>query len=221
MVSFCPKPHSAIRNQWAAFTFISPFCMLTRMHSVNRRLALFCSLACLFLLLVGAGCSHIDSHLANPSPANTSSPAQNAKPTPQAKHITVEDLKKLRWIEGTWKGTGGGVGPFYERYRFETPATLLVEGLADEKVDKVTETSRFELKEGEFGSNSDQGSRSVATALDDNSITFDPVTKARNTFRFQKESPDSWKAILTWPANEKGPAGERIYNMERWPPVKR
>jgi hypothetical protein len=57
----------------------------------------------------------------------------------------------------------------------------------------------------------------VATALDDNSITFDPVFKARNTFKFQKESADSWKAILTWPASEKAPAGERIYNMERWP----
>jgi hypothetical protein len=168
---------------------------------------------------MAAGCSHVDSHVASSTPANAAS--QSPKPAPVAKQITVEDLKKLRWIEGTWRGTGGGVPPFFERYRFENPTTLVVEGLADEKVEKVTETSRFELNDGEFGSTSEQGSRSVATALDDNSITFDPVVKARNTFRFQRESPDSWKAILTWSANEKGPAGERVYNMERWPPVKK
>jgi hypothetical protein len=182
--------------------------MLSRMSSSIKYLTLF-------VALILSGCSHLESHLAN----NSSSPAaaqSTPKPTPQAKHITVEDLKKLRWIEGTWRGTGDGQKPFFERYHFENPTTLVVEGLADEKVDKVTETSHFELKDGEFGNN-ENGSRSVATALDDTSITFDPVTKARNTFRFQKESPDSWKAILTWPANEKSPAGQRIYNMERWP----
>ncbi|MDX6611457.1 MAG: hypothetical protein QOD75_643 [Blastocatellia bacterium] len=136
--------------------------------------------------------------------------------TPHAKRITADDLKKLKWIEGTWRGTGDGQAPFFERYHFENPTTLVVEGLADEKVDKVKETSRFELKDGEFG-NDEDGSRSVATALDDNSITFDPVAKASNRFRFQKESVDSWKAILSWPASAKRPAGQRIYNMERWP----
>lgn len=193
--------------------------MLTRVYSPSRLVALIWTLPCALSLAVAAGCSHIDSHVATSSHSNAASPVQSPKPTPVAKHITVEDLKKLRWIEGTWRGTGGGVAPFFERYHFENFNTLVVEGLADEKVDKVSETSRFELKDGEFGSNED-GSRSVATALDDNSITFDPVFKARNTFRFQKESPDSWKAILTWPASEKGPAGERVYNMERWPPRK-
>jgi hypothetical protein len=169
--------------------------------------------------MAGSGCSHVDSHLANNSsgPAAAAPTAATPRPTPVAKKITADDLKKLRWIEGTWRGTGVGQGPFFERYSFENPTTLLVEGLADEKVDKVTETGRFELKDGEFGQTNEQGSRSVATALDDNSITFDPVFKMRNSFRFQKESADSWKAILTWPVSEKGPAGERIYNMERWP----
>lgn len=188
-------------------------CMLTRMHSQLRVLILVTG------VLVPGGCSHLDSHVATSSPSGAASPAQSPKSTPTAKHITVEDLKKLRWIEGTWRGTGVNQAPFFERYHFETPTTLIVETLADEKVDKVTETGRFELKDGEFGNN-ENGSRSVATALDDNSITFDPVFKARNSFKFQKESENSWKAILTWPASDKGPAGERIYNMERWPPKK-
>lgn len=144
--------------------------------------------------------------------------AQNtATPAPTPASITADDLKKLRWIEGTWRGSGYET-PFYERYRFEDDNTLIVENLADESVTKVTDTTRFELKDGQFGNDSE--GRSVATELTGNHITFSPVARGQNTFRFQKESADSWKAILTWPASEKRPAGERVYHMERWPPAK-
>jgi hypothetical protein len=137
-------------------------------------------------------------------------------PTPAPKRITPADLKKLRWIEGSWRGTHKDQPPFFERYRFESDSVLAVDSFDDEKMDKVTDTSRFELKDGEFGGGG-EGSRYVATALDDNSITFDPVLKARNTFTWRRESKDSWTAILKWPANKDKPAGERTYNMERWP----
>jgi hypothetical protein len=134
--------------------------------------------------------------------------------TPKPKLITTADLQKLRWIEGSWRGTGGGQPPFFERYRFENDTTLAVDTIED---GKVTETTRFELKHGEFGQ-SDDGARSVATAIDENSITFEPVTKGHNSFRFQRVTADSWKAVLNWPATNDKPARERVYNMKRWPP---
>jgi len=134
---------------------------------------------------------------------------QPAKP----KLITTADLQKLRWIEGSWRGSGVDQAPFFERYRFETATTLAVDTIEGEK---VTDTTRFVLKNGEFGGGS-EGSRYVATALDENSITFAPVTKARNSFRWQRETADSWKAVLNWPATKDKPAGERVYHMERWP----
>jgi len=133
--------------------------------------------------------------------------------TPKPKLITAADLQKLRWIEGSWRGTGIEQASFFERYRFENETTLAVDTLEGEK---VTETTRFEIKNGEFGGGS-EGSRYVATALDENSITFAPVTKARNSFRWQRTTADSWKAVLNWPAANGKPAGERVYNMERWP----
>ena len=133
--------------------------------------------------------------------------------TPKPKLITTVDLQQLRWIEGSWRGTGVDQAPFFERYRFENDTTLAVDTLEGEK---VTDTTRFELKNGEFGGGS-EGSRYVATALDENSITFAPVTKARNSFRWQRTTADSWKAVLNWPAANGKPAGERVYNMERWP----
>jgi hypothetical protein len=110
------------------------------------------------------------------------------------------------------------VPPFYERYKFENDSSLVVEGLTDETLGKVSDVSRFELKYGHFGSNAED-SGSVATALDDNSITFAPLGKSRNSFRFQRESDNAWKAILNW-TDKSGAAKERIYIMERWPAQK-
>jgi hypothetical protein len=140
-----------------------------------------------------------------------------ATPSPSVAGRTFNstDLKKLRWIEGTWRGTGGGVAPFVERYKFESDTILAVESLEGEKSDKVTDVTRFELKDGEFGGGS-EGSRYVATSIDDKSVTFQPVTKARNSFRWEYESENSWKAILSSPATDTGPDKQRIYQMERW-----
>ncbi|SRR6266508_3116927 len=147
---------------------------------------------------------------ASPSPPPTLAPGTSPSPKP----VTPGDLAKLRWIEGTWRGTGGDVPPFYERYKFAEGSTLVVETLADETLNKVADVSRFELKDGQFGY-TDGESGSVATALDNNSITFAPLGKARNSFRWQRESDNSWKAILNW-TNQSGAAKERVYVMERW-----
>lgn len=159
------------------------------------------------LLLTFSGCAH-------GGPGNSTQKA--SAPSPSPKLITPADLAKLRWIEGSWRGSGVDQPPFYERYKFENASTLVVETLADETLSKVSDVSRFELKDGHFGSGTaDVGS--VAIALDDNSIAFAPLGKG-NFFRFQRESNNSWKAILNW--TEKGVAKERVYNMERLPSAK-
>jgi hypothetical protein len=173
-----------------------------------NRISILLVLATL-IVFNGLACTHtssVDVINFSPTPTATAAP----------KRITTEDLQKLRWIEGSWRGTGKDQPPFFERYRFENDIVLAVDSFADEKLSKVTDTSRFELKDGEFGGGG-EGSRYVATALDDNSITFDPVLKARNSFTWKRESKDSWTAILKWPATKDKPAGERIDNMERWP----
>lgn len=169
------------------------------------------------LILMITGCARMKpdyeaQNALSPSPA----PTRSASPTP--KLITTTDLARLHWIEGSWRGTGGGVPTFYERYKFENDSTLVVETLADETLSKVNDTSRFELKDGHFGSG-EGDSGSVATALDDNSITFEPLGKSSNSFRFQRESDNSWKAILNW-TDKNGTPKERIYLMERWPATK-
>ena len=137
---------------------------------------------------------------------------QQSAQAPKPIMLTAEDLKKLRWIEGSWRGTGVNQPPFFERYRFENDTTLAVDHFEDETLAKVTKTSRYELKNGEFRG----GSGYVATALDDNSISFGPST-AKNSFTWKQDTKDSWTAILTLPASGNKPASEVIYKLERWP----
>ena len=59
-----------------------------------------------------------------------------------------------------------------------------MDGFENEKLEKATDTTRFELKDGEFGGGS-AGARYVATALDDTSIRFGPRNKGTKLFRLE------------------------------------
>jgi len=155
-----------------------------------------------------------------PPVISVNTPLAQATPTPATPaKLTVDDLKKLRWIEGTWRGTGVNQPAFFERYRWENDTTLAVASFENEKLEKVTDTTRFELKDGEFSGGS-EGARYVATALDDNAITFAPVVKARNWFVWKRESKDSWTAIIKPLAKPDKPSKDIIYTMERLPDAK-
>ena len=132
----------------------------------------------------------------------------------QTQKFTTSDLQKLRWIEGDWRGTGDSAKPFFERYRFESESVLAVDGFEDETRMKVTETTRFELKDGEFGGGN-EGARYVAKWISDQGIEFGPAVKVKNSFRWERESKDVWKATILLPANETKPARQMVYKMER------
>lgn len=175
-------------------------------------MAVFVGVSCRAGINTGAG------GIGSSSPPQQTPPPQQQSAT-QPKRVSADDLKKLRWIEGAWRGTGDVEEPFFERYRFESETTLAVESFKDETLSKTDDVTRFELSDGVFGNRGD-GSRWAATELDDNSVTFSPVAKARNTFRWQRESADVWNAVLDYPASEGKPARQRVYRMERLPQPK-
>jgi hypothetical protein len=171
-----------------------------------------------------------NSNAAAPPAANTpggSSPAQVA----QAKPFAAADVAKLKWIEGTWRGTGEELDPFYTRYRFDGDSALVLETFEDEKLDKVADTTRFELKDGQF--TGDTGSSLwTANEITDNSATFarvasdEPAEDARpnqykqtqpTALRWQNDKDGTWKVIVDWPADAKKPARQQTFVMERWP----
>jgi hypothetical protein len=123
-------------------------------------------------------------------------------------------LARLKWIEGTWKGTGDSVPAFFERYSFPNDSTMLSEGFPDSTLAVVNDSSYYMLRDGQFGNMGD-GARWVATAMDEKSIHFEPVAKARNNFTWTRVSADEWRAELVVPASAGGAESRRVYVMKR------
>lgn len=157
--------------------------------------------------LIGTACS-------NTGTVNKNDEGSNPVATP-AKNITSDDIAKLKWIEGAWRGMDGEK-PFFERYSFEDNTAMIVETLTDETLSKVDSVSRFEIKDGEFG-HTEGGRRSAASVITADSVQFVPAQGGGNSFRFERQS-GGWRAVLEWPASDAKPAGQKIYNMEPWPP---
>ena len=163
------------------------------------------------LLLVACDPPPRTAPAAAPAPA-TAPPTATA--SPRVARITVGDFRELRWIEGSWRGSGINQAPFYERYRFADDSTLVVDAFPDSTLATVSESTRFELRGGTLG-NASATVRWVASRLDDRAVDFIPVAGARNTFTWRFESPDRWTALLHWPASDTRPARDATYNMER------
>ncbi|MFL6468751.1 MAG: hypothetical protein ACJ72Z_12405 [Pyrinomonadaceae bacterium] len=162
------------------------------------------ALVVLAATILSAGCS-------NTSVGNQGSAPSKVFAAP-AKDLTDADVAKLKWIEGEWKGIDDDK-PFYERYRFEG-SSMVVESLKDEKLE-VEDADRFELIDGEFGKGEGED-RSAASEITDTYVQFVPAIKGTgNSFRFERVDNNTWNAILEWEANEKRPAGRKVYVMQR------
>jgi hypothetical protein len=157
-----------------------------------------------------AGC---DPHPPPPAPAPASVPGPPAA-SPQAGRFTPADFRRLRWIEGTWRGSGVNQAAFYERYRFADDSTLIVDSFPDSTLATVSESTRFELRGGTLA-NASATARWVASRLDDRSVDFVPAVGVRNTFTWRYESADRWTALLRWPASDTRPARDATYHMVR------
>jgi hypothetical protein len=128
--------------------------------------------------------------------------------------ITRAEFAQLKWIEGTWRGSGANQAPFYERYRFTNDTTLAVDAFTDSTMTRINETSYFVLANGKL-TNTNPNLKWEATKLTDKSVTFTPVVGVRNTFVWDRQTADSWIAVLYWPPSGGQPARERVYTMVR------
>ncbi len=128
------------------------------------------------------------------------------------KDVTTDDILRLKWLEGIWRGTGVGQEPFYESYRFEG-TSMFVDTLADGSLEKVTDTTHYALINGEFR-HTKSGRRSAASEITDNHVQFVPVVGDGNSYRFERQPEGKWRAVLEWPATGDNPAKQVIYNME-------
>jgi len=180
-----------------------------------RLLIIIASFALVFSACSGGG----NQNTAGNQGVNTE-PAAETGPTP-SNQITEADVAKLKWLEGSWRGMDGDK-PFYERIHFEG-STMIVETLEDGSLAKVTETGKFELKDGEWG-HTVGSQRSAATSITDDMVQFVPAkvpgaeggAVKGSMFRFERKGDGTWHAVLDVPANRGQPASQKVYKMEPW-----
>lgn len=54
--------------------------------------------------------------------------------------VSPSQFQQLRWLEGDWQGTGGGVDAFYERYRWVDDSTIRKYDFSDSTLAVVTDS---------------------------------------------------------------------------------
>jgi hypothetical protein len=129
-------------------------------------------------------------------------------------NFTKADFEKLRWLEGTWRGSdGNGQNPFFERYRFVGDGKIEIDPFSDSTLSKVVSQSNVYLENSEI-IHKNGTMLWTASKLDGLLIEFAPKEKATNSFAWQKESADVWTARLAG-KDAQGKPTENVYRMER------
>jgi hypothetical protein len=124
-----------------------------------------------------------------------------------AQSFTTADFQKLRWLEGSWRGTGGGIDPFYEKYHFTNDTTIEIEFFSDASLSKLTEKKNITLENGQIR----YGTSASASRLDDKSVDF---AAKDYPFSWESDSTDVWTANL-YRMTPQGKKLDRAYRMER------
>ena len=164
------------------------------------------------ILLVAGACA---SPQAAPRAAGGSVAAVDGAARPP--RISVAAFRQLRWLEGRWRGDQPDGNPFFEGYRFENDSTIRSYTYADSVTRVAADSGAIVLRGGEVTTGSERASW-AASGLTATRIEFVPRAGARNSFVWEKSSPDSWTATLRWPATADRPAREVVYPMRRLSP---
>ena len=130
-----------------------------------------------------------------------------------ARQYGKDDLKKIKWIEGKWKGLYKGA-PFYEIYRFVNDSTL--ESIAyewDGKDSSKTSRSYVYFKDGAYYLGEKQNYKVIS--ISETEIKMLPNVEANNDILWKYRDSTGWDAIL------KGVKETNTYNMEHFDPFKK
>lgn len=121
--------------------------------------------------------------------AQTDTPAQSAAVAASA---TLAEFQKLRFLEGSWRGSGGAYAAFYEDYRVIDDSTIAMRSFSDSTFQKANDSSTIVFRNGTVGNNSG----STAVTLTDTSVSFRKLPATTGGYTFTRNSADQWTATL-------------------------
>lgn len=109
--------------------------------------------------------------------------------------FSTSDFARLKWLEGTWKGTAPNEPSFFERYTFANDSTIEITYFADSTLSRATGHGRVYLSVGRIFHTFGPG-RWAATHVDESGAYFVPQTNAHNTFAWSVRSRDAWTSTV-------------------------
>ncbi len=133
-------------------------------------------------------------------------------PAREPASVSAAEFRTLAWLEGTWRGSGGGIDPFYERYRFVDDSTLLRLTFTDSTLAAANDSARIALRGGRVIELGDVP-KWQAVEFDSTSWRFESLEDATRAFTWRREGPDRWTAVIEW-RDSSGPK-QRVYSLER------
>ena len=172
---------------------------MTDRFAVTRRVA-----GCLTLILAAAGCDRDQRAVADTARA----PAPAESSASRAADVVPQMFRTLSWIEGRWRGSDSAQLVFYEEYRRVDDSTIVMRSFPDSTFSAPTDSAVVALR-GRRVENVSANATWVATTFNGNSVHFQPVKGARDTFIWERAAT-GWNARLLSPAPD---TGQRIYHM--------
>jgi hypothetical protein len=164
-----------------------------------------------FVVIAIAGCAAETEQDAVVPPADTASVVRVAVVPAR---IDRAQLAQLKWLEGRWSGSGTDTPTFYERYSFPTDSTMVTVSYRDSSMLEVADSSIYVLSGGQL-SNGGNGPQWVLASFSADSVRFEPLARASNSFTWRRVNADEWTAVLGAPASGGDAAPSRTYTMRR------
>lgn len=130
----------------------------------------------------------------------------------QPVQVTLDQFRQLRWIEGTWRGSGGNYPSFFEQYEILNDSTIRMRAFSDSTLRVVTDSSTIDWRNGKIASRRESRSYD-AIEFTPTSIRFirPGLTTGGHTWTWV--GPNEWTAALY---SSRQPPVVTIYTMRRF-----
>ena len=129
---------------------------------------------------------------------------------PDAIDIEKNDLKKMKWITGSWVGDYKGQ-PFYETYEMSNDSTFRIIGYEQVGTDTASFNETFiHWKDGDYYMG--QGPNYKVTKLDEKEVRMVPL-QASNEILWTSVNDSTWTALLA------GKTDTAFYTLRRVSPA--
>jgi hypothetical protein len=115
---------------------------------------------------------------------------------PVAAQVSREQFASLRWLVGSWHGSGGNFPSFFERYRMVDDSTMVMESATDSTFAAIDESQRFEWRGGVLRQVRNGATGSVLVGWHVDSLRWASPRGSGNGTLYVREGADRWHAVL-------------------------